>query len=339
MKRSTAYGVMIPALAIGFLTVAASGGFAQDPRGGGAGGAAGGGGGQAGGGGAGQAGGGSHAASGGGQPSSGGGQPSGGGGSDFGGGSNSGFSGGSAIPRGSGVGFSGGSSTSASREARPRDPGYRRSSADDQISGRTRTGGGESSGGTSVPWYSRSRGGNPSTGTVANRGDIPVTNPPGGGGYYPGYPGYPGYGGGYGWGYGDNWYYNCYYYGYGCYGYPGGYYGGFGLGYFFYNPYGWSYGSGGYGDYGYGGGYGGGYSQQALGGIRLKVKPSTASVYVDGYFAGQVDDFDNAFQKLAIALGIHKIEISAPGYKPLIIEVNIRDWDVMTYEGRLEPIR
>jgi len=165
---------------------------------------------------------------------------------------------------------------------------------------------------------------------------VPVITPPGGGGYYPGYPGYPGYGGGY---YNDGFYYynNCYYPYYNCYGNPWGY-GAYGLGYFFYSPFGWNYGSYGYGDYG-GGGYGGGYSQQPTGSIRLKVKPNTASVYVDGYFAGRVDDFDGVFQKLAIALGVHKIEISAPGYSPLIVEVNIRDWDTMTYEGRLEPIR
>ena len=164
-----------------------------------------------------------------------------------------------------------------------------------------------------------------------------MISPPGGGGYY------PGYGGGYNDGYYNSGYYNCYYGGYNCYGSPWGY-GAYGLGYFFYNPYGWSYGSyaaayGGYGDYGYGGGGGGSYSPQPTGSIRLKVKPNSASVYVDGYYAGRVDDFDGAFQKLAIALGVHKIEISAPGYRPLIVEVNIRDWDTMTYEGRLEPIR
>jgi hypothetical protein len=179
---------------------------------------------------------------------------------------------------------------------------------------------------------------------------VPVISPPGGGGYYPGYPdGYPGYGIGYYSGY-NNCYYGYYGGSYNCYGSPWGY-GGFGLGYFYYNPFWWSYGSygygggygaaygSGYGDYGSGGGGGVGLSPQPTGSIRLKVKPNTASVYVDGYYAGRVDDFDGAFQKLAIALGVHKIEISAPGYRPLIVEVNIVDWNTMTHEGRLEPIR
>jgi len=88
-----------------------------------------------------------------------------------------------------------------------------------------------------------------------------------------------------------------------------------------------------------GGGGGGTYGGQQMGSIRLKVKPSSASVYVDGYYAGTVDDFDNSFQKLSVALGTHRIEVSAPGYRPLIIEIDVRDFDTINYQGQLEPIR
>jgi hypothetical protein len=164
------------------------------------------------------------------------------------------------------------------------------------------------------------------------RPDVPVGAPPGGGiGYYPGYqiyyPGYPGGGFG-GW-------YDCYYYPYGC-GSSWGY-GAFGLGYFYLNPFGWNYGD--YAGWGGGGGGGGSYGGQQMGSIRLKVKPSNAAVFVDGYYAGTVDDFDNSFQKLSVALGKHRIEISAPGYQPLIVEMDVVDFDTITYEGRLEPIR
>ena len=43
------------------------------------------------------------------------------------------------------------------------------------------------------------------------------------------------------------------------------------------------------------------------GSLRLKVKPREASVYVDGYFAGRVDDFDGMFQRLQDRIG------AAPG--------------------------
>ena len=225
-----------------------------------------------------------------------------------------------------------GDGRAAGREGRPDGSSFGRSAVDDQMAGRSRGGSGTSGVDSSVPWYARTRGGNPSTGTAVTRPDVPAN---GGGGYpiYPIYPGYPGYYPGYGGGYGG--WYDCYYYPYyGC-GNPWGY-GGFGLGYFYFNPFGWSY-----GDYawGYGGGGGGSYGGQQMGSIRLKVKPSNASVYVDGYYAGTVDDFDNSFQKLSVALGKHRIEISAPGYQPLVIEIDVRDFDTINYQGQLEPIR
>jgi hypothetical protein len=339
MKRTAALGVCVPALAVVFLAASVSGAFGQDPRGGG-----------------GQGGGATAAARGGGDAGGarGGGvasapAPTSSGGSTaspvFGGsGVSGGASGASAVPRGGRVengggrpagvgnprwgegraaGTSGGGTTEGA---------FGRPAIDDQMAGRTRVGGAASGAESSVPWYARSRGGNPSTGNAVARPDVPVGG--GGGGYptypwYPWYPGYPGYGGGYG-----GWY-DCYYSPYyGC-GNPWGY-GGFGLGYFYFNPFGWNY-----GDYAWGGGGGGGgsYGGAQMGSIRLRVKPNTASVYVDGYYAGTVDDFDNTFQKLSIALGKHRIEISAPGYQPLIIEIDVRDFDTINYEGRLEPIR
>jgi hypothetical protein len=231
----------------------------------------------------------------------------------------------------------GGGGAASGYEGRPGDGAVsRRTATDDQMAGRSRAGAASSGVESSVPWYSRPRGGNPATGTAVARPDVPATKPPGGGGgdYYPGYPGYyPGYPG---YGY-WNGYYDCYYRPYACNAYWGYGYGAFGLGYFYFDPFGWNYGD--YAYWGGGGGGGGSYGGQQMGSIRLKVKPSTAAVFVDGYYAGTVDDFDNSFQKLSIALGTHRIEISAPGYKPLTFEIDVRDFDTINYEGRLEPIR
>ena len=41
-----------------------------------------------------------------------------------------------------------------------------------------------------------------------------------------------------------------------------------------------------------------GYRYTAEANLRLKVKPKEASVYVDGYFAGKVEDYDGAFERL-----------------------------------------
>lgn len=344
MKRTSALGVLVLALAVALVAASAPGAFAQDPKGGGGGGGQG-----APGGGADRGGG---VSSGSGPVNSGGGSA---GGGTWSGGSSGGFSGGSsggsmmgaspgmpsgprAMGRVEGGGRvanpRGGGGAGAGREGRPDGSAFGRSAVDDQVAGRSRAGSGSSGIESSAPWYARNRGGNPSTGTAVTRPDTPSGG--GGSGYYPGYPGYPWYPGYYpGWGGAYGGWYDCYYYPYyGC--NPWGY-GGFGMGYFYFSPFMWNYGD--MSGWGYGGGGGGSYGGAQMGSIRLKVKPSNASVYVDGYYAGTVDDFDNAFQKLSLALGKHKIEISAPGYQPLVVEIDVRDFDTINYEGRLEPIR
>lgn len=59
------------------------------------------------------------------------------------------------------------------------------------------------------------------------------------------------------------------------------------------------------------------------GDVRLKVSPRHAAVYVDGYYAGIVDDFDGFFQRLTLEVGPHEIEIEAPGFEPLVYDVYV----------------
>ena len=49
--------------------------------------------------------------------------------------------------------------------------------------------------------------------------------------------------------------------------------------------------------------------------VRLEVSPKTTEVYVDGYYAGKVDEFDGAFQRLRAEPGEHEIELYLPGYR------------------------
>jgi hypothetical protein len=49
----------------------------------------------------------------------------------------------------------------------------------------------------------------------------------------------------------------------------------------------------------------GGYRLDPGAAIRIEVKPKQAEVYVDGYYAGIVDDFDGTFQRLRIEPGEH----------------------------------
>jgi PEGA domain len=155
----------------------------------------------------------------------------------------------------------------------------------------------------------RDRNGNePITGTAVRRGSVPAPSPPNGGaiiGYYP-------------WWIGAGLYSGYY-----------GYYGGYG----YYDPW---YGA--YPDDPYmsSPGYGGGFADE--GSLRLKIKPREAEVYVDGYYAGIVDQFDGIFQRLHIESGPHRIEVRAPGYEPLVFDVRISPDHSTTYEGEMKKI-
>jgi len=178
----------------------------------------------------------------------------------------------------------------------------------------------------------RSRDGRPVQGTaVDRRGPLPGR---GGGAYYPGVIYDPYYS------YAYDPYYNSRYSSYWS---PYGY--GYGLGYFAYDP----YLSGGYGGPygGYGGAYGGydpyqgsygGGSYRGAGSMRLKVKPADAQVYVDGYFVGTVDNFDGAFQRLAIEEGAHKVEVRAEGLETVQFDVMIIPGETVTYKGELKRV-
>jgi hypothetical protein len=116
-------------------------------------------------------------------------------------------------------------------------------------------------------------------------------------------------------------------------------YGAFGLGYFYYSPWGWTPGY--YGYYGYGPPYGyagpsfGGYD---VGAVKLKVKPRDAEVYVDGYFAGHVDDFDGMFQALKLDSGGYSIEVRKPGFETLRFDVRVQPERSITFRGELKPV-
>jgi hypothetical protein len=108
------------------------------------------------------------------------------------------------------------------------------------------------------------------------------------------------FGFGYGYGYGSRYRYP--YYGY--YSSPFDYW---------YSPYYYS------GYYGYSPAYyrrsrGYGYYRDS-GSVRLLVEPEKTRVYVDGYYAGVVDDFDGILQRLNVPPGRHDITLRLEGYR------------------------
>jgi len=161
-------------------------------------------------------------------------------------------------------------------------------------------------GNSGVPPYARPRDGQPVVGQAVPRSSVP----PATGGTVVIVPG--SYGGYYPWGYA----------GLGFAGYYGGYYGGYDSD-FGPDPYYPQYQSG----------------RDDSGGLKLKVKPSEATVYVDGYYVGVVDDFDGVFQKLTMEPGEHRVEIRAPGYETLQMDVRIEPGKSSTYRGELKKLQ
>lgn len=135
-------------------------------------------------------------------------------------------------------------------------------------------------------------------------------------------------------------------------GYPYGFWGSGLYGGFFYgsgwggwgNPY-WGPGLGSVGPYwGNGFGYAGGYPGywggvvRLFGGVRIDVEERDAQVFVDGYYAGVVDDFDGRGQQVTLEPGPHRIEIKGDQFEPVSFEVNVEPGRTITYRTRLRPL-
>jgi hypothetical protein len=72
--------------------------------------------------------------------------------------------------------------------------------------------------------------------------------------------------------------------------------------------------------------------------LRLDVKPRDASVYIDGYFAGKVDEFDGKLQRLHVEPGEHEIVVYLDGYRPLTQRLYLSPNGTRTIDGQLEKL-
>jgi hypothetical protein len=135
--------------------------------------------------------------------------------------------------------------------------------------------------------------------------------------------------------------YRPYYYGYGPFrpgvdlyfgfGYPG-FYGAYG--YPWYGYPGYAYPWYGYPAYGYPG-YAVGV--RPYGSVRIDLPQKDAEVYADGYFAGNVDNFDGRFHHLNLEPGPHKIEVRAAGFETIMFDVNVEPGQTITYRAAMRP--
>jgi hypothetical protein len=83
--------------------------------------------------------------------------------------------------------------------------------------------------------------------------------------------------------------------------------------------------------------YGAGYARYDSD-LRINVRPNNASVFVDGYFAGQVDDFDGVFQRLHLEPGQHEIVVYLEGHRSIRERLYFSPNSVRKISGTLERL-
>ena len=69
--------------------------------------------------------------------------------------------------------------------------------------------------------------------------------------------------------------------------------------------------------------------------VKIHVRPHRAGVFVDGVFAGHVDEFDGPGQAMLLGAGTHQIEIALPGYETFSTRVNLLAGQTFKLETKL----
>lgn len=77
--------------------------------------------------------------------------------------------------------------------------------------------------------------------------------------------------------------------------------------------------------------------EEPYGFLRLRVLPRTADVFVDGSWAGTVDDFGGTGERMLRA-GPHRIEIVSRGFTTLTFDVRVPANDTVTFSRELDPL-
>jgi hypothetical protein len=78
-------------------------------------------------------------------------------------------------------------------------------------------------------------------------------------------------------------------------------------------------------------------TQLVTGSLILQMQPSTAQVFVDGYYVGMPEDFDGRRGELSLEPGVHKIEVMAPGYENVILDMRIAASQTIRYQNAMKP--
>ncbi|HZI80866.1 MAG TPA: PEGA domain-containing protein [Vicinamibacterales bacterium] len=72
--------------------------------------------------------------------------------------------------------------------------------------------------------------------------------------------------------------------------------------------------------------------------VRIQATPREAAVYVDGFYAGIVDDFDGTFQRLPLTPGGHRIELFLDGFRTVRKNLYLQPGSTIKMHDTLVPL-
>ena len=72
--------------------------------------------------------------------------------------------------------------------------------------------------------------------------------------------------------------------------------------------------------------------------MRIEVTPHQAEVYLDGYYAGIVDDFNGTFQRLRARPGAHEIVLYLDGYRTVHQQLYLTPKNTIKVKYAMEPL-
>jgi hypothetical protein len=79
-------------------------------------------------------------------------------------------------------------------------------------------------------------------------------------------------------------------------------------------------------------------NDQSSAAVRIEVTPKQADVYVDGYHAGIVDNFDGVFQRLHVTAGGHEIVLYLEGYRTVHQTIYSEPYSTQTMRLAMERL-
>ena len=90
----------------------------------------------------------------------------------------------------------------------------------------------------------------------------------------------------------------------------------------------------------YGGysGYGAGQIYRPDSALRLQVSPRETEVFVDGYYAGTVNEYDGIFQRLRLEPGEYEMTLYLPGYRTVTQQLLLRPDKTLRIKHEMIPL-